>query len=209
VDEYLQKLDGFGVSLDEREIITAAQATGIYLQERHPGGCKLFVVGQPSLIRTLEGYGLTVVNDPGEDADVVVASMDLGLSYDKIRDAELLIRNGSHFVGTNPDATYPTPGGLYPGSGTVIGAIEIASGKKATIIGKPQPLLYQMALRRLALAPEETLGIGDRLETDIAGAQAAGMPSALVLTGAATLAQAKAFSPPPDIIIEDLSELIF
>jgi 4-nitrophenyl phosphatase len=91
----------------------------------------------------------------------------------------------------------------------VIGAIEIASGKKATIIGKPQPLLYQMALRRLALAPEETLGIGDRLETDIAGAQAAGMPSALVLTGAATLAQAKAFSPPPDIIIEDLSELIF
>jgi 4-nitrophenyl phosphatase len=209
IDEYLQKLNGFGVSLNEREIITSAQATGIYLQEHHPGGCRLFVVGQPSLIHTLEDYGLTVVSDPQDDVEVVVASMDLGLSYDKIRDAELLIRNGCTFVGTNPDVTYPTPGGLYPGSGTVIGAIEIASGQEPIIIGKPQPLLYQMALRRLDLKPEETLGIGDRLETDIAGAQAAGMPSALVLTGAATLAQAKAFSPPPDIIIQDLSELLF
>ncbi|MCB2203008.1 HAD-IIA family hydrolase [bacterium] len=209
VDEYIQKMRGLGVAVDEREIITAAQATGIYIQEHNPGGCRLFVVGQPSLIRTLEDYGLTVVSDPQDNVDVVVASLDLALSYDKIRDAELLIRDGCEFIGTNPDVTYPTPGGLYPGSGTVIGAIEIASGQKPTIIGKPQPLLYQMALRRLELKPEETLGIGDRLETDIAGAQAAGMPSALVLTGAATLAQAKAFSPPPDIIVQDLTELIF
>lgn len=209
VDEYLQKLSGFGVTLDDQEIITSAQATGIYIQAHHPGGCRLFVVGEPGLARTLEDYDLTVVSDPQDDVDIVVASMDLSLSYEKIKDAELLIRNGCEFIGTNPDATYPTPDGLYPGSGTVIGAIEIASGQKPTLIGKPQPLLYQMALRRLGLKPEETLGVGDRLETDIAGAQAAGMPSALVLTGAATLAQAKAFSPAPDIIVQDLSELIF
>lgn len=209
VDEYLQKLSGFGVTLDDQEIITSAQATGIYIQAHHPGGCRLFVVGEPGLARTLEDYDLTVVSDPQDDVDIVVASMDLSLSYEKIKDAELLIRNGCEFIGTNPDDTYPTPDGLYPGSGTVIGAIEIASGQKPTLIGKPQPLLYQMALRRLDLKPEGTLGIGDRLETDIAGAQAAGMPSALVLTGAATLAQAKAFSPAPDIIVQDLSELIF
>jgi 4-nitrophenyl phosphatase len=135
--------------------------------------------------------------------------MDTGLTYEKIKNAELLVRDGCEFIGTNPDVTYPAPEGLIPGAGTVIGAIEIASGHKATIIGKPEPLLYQMALRRLSLAPEETLGVGDRLETDILGAQAAGVRSAFVLSGASTLAQAEQMEKKPDIITQNLSELIF
>jgi 4-nitrophenyl phosphatase len=179
------------------------------LSEQYPNGCNVYVVGSPSLKETLESYDLRVVSEAEDDVQVVVASMDLELNYEKLKHATLLIRSGCEFIGTNPDATFPTPEGLLPGSGMVVGALEIASGQQAKIMGKPKPLLYEMALKRLELAPEETLAIGDRLETDIAGAQAVGMHTALVLTGASTLAQAQDFDPPPEVIQQNLSDLIF
>jgi len=209
VGEYYAKLAHFGVELEDWQIITAAQAVGIYLRERYPEGCRVFMIGQPSLRETLETYGLMVVDEDKDNVEVVVASLDYGLTYNKLKHASLLVQSGCKFIGTNPDVTLPTPEGFIPGSGTVIGAVEIASGKKAKMIGKPEPLLYQMALQRLDLKPGETLGVGDRLETDIAGAQAAGMHTALVLTGASTLAQAHNFNPPPEIITQDLTGLIF
>jgi len=209
VEEYQQKLADFRVELEDWQIINSAQAVGIYLSEHYPTGSNVYVVGQPSLKKTIESYGIKVVNENDEEVQAVVASMDFGLSYDKLKHAALLIRSGCDFIGTNPDATYPAPEGLLPGSGTVVGALEIASGKKARIIGKPQPLLYQMALNRLKLAPDETLAIGDRLETDVVGAQAAGIYTALVLSGVSTLEQAQQFTPPPDIIVQDLTALIF
>ena len=209
VDEFFTKISRFGVELEDWQVISAAQATGIFLAEKYPNGCRVFAVGTPSLTKILETAGLTVVSDRHADVQVVVAAMDTGLTYEKLKDAELLVRSGCEFIGTNPDVTYPSPEGLIPGAGTVIGAIEIASGQKATIIGKPEPLLYQMALRRLGLKPEETLGVGDRLETDILGAQAAGVYSAFVLSGASTLEQAQQMPQAPDIIVNDLSELIF
>lgn len=209
VEEYQQKLNRFGVQLEGWQIINSAQAVGIYLSDHYPCGSKVYVVGQPSLKTTIASYGFKIVNEDDEDIRAVVASMDFELSYEKLKHAALLIRSGCEFIGTNPDATYPTPEGLLPGSGTVIGALEIASGKEAKIIGKPQPLLYQMALNRLELAPDETLAIGDRLETDIAGAKEAGMHTALVLTGVSTRKQAERFTPPPDIIAQDLTTLIF
>ena len=209
VDQYLAKLADFDVKLESDQIITAALATGIYLREHYGEGTRVYVVGQSSLKNTLASYGLTILEDDDKDAAVVIASIDFNLSYEKIKHASLLIQSGSVFIGTNPDRTLPTPEGLIPGSGTIIGALEIASGKKAKFIGKPEPLLYQMAFQKLDLLPEETLAIGDRLETDIAGAQAAGIHTALVLSGASTLSQAEGFDPKPEIICSDLSELIF
>jgi 4-nitrophenyl phosphatase len=209
VAEYHQKLNGFGVNLDDWQVINAAQAAGIILNEKFPNGCNVYVVGSLSLKRTLEAYGLKVVDEDEINVQAVVASIDFDLSYDKLKHATLLIRSGCDFIGTNSDATYPTPEGLIPGSGTVVGALEIASGRKSKIVGKPEPLLYEMALKRLGLQPDETLAIGDRLETDIAGAQAAGIHSALVLTGVSTLTQARDFNPPPEVITQDLSTLIF
>ena len=208
VTEYLNKLKGFGLLVQPSQVITAAMATGIYLREAYPDGCRIYVVGQPGLKRTLAEYGHQVVDETAKDVQVVVGSVDYNLSYDKLKHASMLIRSGCQFIGTNPDVTLPTPEGLVPGSGTVIGALEIASATKPTLIGKPEPLLYQMALKQLDLHPEETLAIGDRLETDIAGAQAAGMHTALVLTGASSLIQAKEFNPPPEIISKELSELV-
>lgn len=210
VDEYLDKLRGFGVIIEPRQVITAAMATGIYLREVYPDGCNIFVVGQPSLKRTLRGYGFTVVDETSqEDVQVVIGLVDFDLSYAKLKHASLLIQGGCQFIGTNPDVTLPTPEGLVPGSGTVIGALEISSSTKATLIGKPKPLLYKMAIKQLDLHPEETLAIGDRLETDILGAQAAGIHNALVLTGASTLLQAQSYNPPPEIITQNLTELVF
>ena len=208
IDEYLNRFEGFGVTLEASQVITSGQAVGMYLKDRYPDGANVYVVGQPGLKKTISSYSFNVVDEEVQDVQAVVASMDFSLTYDKIKHASLLIQDGSGFIGTNPDPTLPTPSGFIPGSGTVIGAIEIASGTKAKIIGKPQPTLYEMALERLGLKPEETLAIGDRLDTDIAGAQAAGIHTALVLTGASTLQEAQQFEPQPEIIIQDLQELI-
>lgn len=208
VPEYVEKMAGFGVDVSEEQIINSAQAVGIYLSDHPQKWRRVYVIGQPSLKKTLRDYGLKVEDKETAEVDVVVASLDYSLTYDKLKHASLLIQDGAEFIGTNPDATLPTPEGFFPGSGTVIGALEIASGKKAKIIGKPEPLLYQMALKRLDVPPKVALAIGDRLETDIAGAQAAGIHTTLVLTGASTLAQAELFDPQPELIVADLSELI-
>jgi 4-nitrophenyl phosphatase len=209
VDEYRAKLNRFGVELESWQIINSSQAVGIYLHEKYPQGADVFVVGQPSLKATLAEHGMRIVTDEEEKVDVVVAGLDFGLTYDKLKHASLLIQSGSYFVGTNPDVSFPTPAGLTPGAGTVIGALEIASGHKAKFIGKPEPALYEIAMRRLQLTSEETLAIGDRYETDIIGAHAAGMHAALVLSGVTTAAQAQKYDPQPDIIVQDLTTLIF
>jgi len=209
VQGYLEKLAGFNVYLSDEQVINSAQAAGIYLQDNYAAGTKVYVVGQPSLKQTLEHFGMVVCDDANNDIQVVIVSFDYKLTYEKLKTASLLIQSGCDFVGTNPDRTLPTPEGFIPGSGTVIGALEIASGRKAMIIGKPEPFLYEMALKRLGLSPSETLAVGDRLETDIAGAQAAGIHTALVLTGASTLEQAQAFNPPPEIVTQDFTELVF
>jgi len=209
VEEYHKKLRKFSVELDDWQVINSAQAVGIYLQRKYPQGAAVYVVGQPSLKTSIADTGLRIISDDEPSADVVVASLDYELTYEKLKRAALLIRAGSYFVGTNSDITLPTPNGLIPGSGTIIRALEIATEVKAKLIGKPEPYLYEMALDRLQLTPNETLAIGDRLETDIAGAQAAGMHTALVLSGVSTREQAESFHPQPDLIAQDLTDLFF
>jgi len=208
VEEYLDKLANFGVHLDPEQVINTSQATGIFLQEKFPSGTTIYVVGTPSLKKILQSFGFTIAERNSPEVEVVVASLDFSLTYEKLSDASLLIQSGCEFIGTNPDMTLPTPQGFIPGAGTVVRALEVASGRKATIIGKPEPLLYEIALRRLGTQPEETLAIGDRLETDIAGAQAAGIHTALVLSGASTMEQARQFPQPPDVIANNLLELV-
>ena len=208
VEEYHEKLARFGVDLIDGEVITTAKALGIYISQHYPPGVMAYVIGQPSLKKTLESFDVKVVDESVAEPDVVVASLDYSLTYKKLKHASLLIQSGLDFIGTNPDVTLPTPEGFIPGSGTVICALEIATGKKARMIGKPEPLLYEMALSYLAASPDETLAIGDRLETDILGAQNAGIHTALVLTGAATQKQAEEWRPRPEIIASSLMELI-
>jgi 4-nitrophenyl phosphatase len=112
------------------------------------------------------------------------------------------------FYGTNPDTTFPMPKGLVPGAGALLAAIEAASGRQPVVVGKPSPLLFEIAAGRMDIPAASILVVGDRLETDIAGGQAFGARTALVLTGVGTLEQAGGWSPPPTIVTPSLSALL-
>lgn len=204
-DGHLAKVRGFGVDLSPQQVVSSSQAAADYLQQRFPEGGRVFVVGEPPLAKALEEAGFAQAE---QDVHAVVAGLDRTLSYEKLSRAAVLIRGGAVFVGTNPDLTFPTPDGLVPGAGSILAAIEAATSVPPVIAGKPSPRMYEMALKRMGVAPEHTLVIGDRLETDIAGAQAIGCLSGVVLSGVSTIEQVRAWRPAPDWIAEDLASLV-
>ena len=204
---YLGLLAEFDVELDPWQVIGSSQATAHYLSAKHPAGGPVYIVGEVGLHQALAEANFQHSTDE-EDVLAVVVGLSLGIDYVTIARAAQLIRGGAAFIGTNPDKTFPTPQGLYPGAGVMLAAVESASGAKPTVIGKPQSGMYQVALERLGTSPTETLVVGDRLETDIAGAQRMGCHTALVLSGVASLTDAQIWSPRPDIIAQDLTEVI-
>lgn len=205
VEQYQQKIERFGVKLDEWQIINSSQATARYLSKKYPHGGPIFIIGEEGLYTTLEREGYY---HSEKNAKAVVAGLDRTITYEKLKLATILIRNGSEFIGTNPDKTYPMPEGLVPGAGSILAALEAATEIPPRIIGKPAPEMYYAALERLGTTPEETLVVGDRLETDIAGAQATGCLSGLVLSGVTDLEMAKNWNPPPNFIFKDLESLL-
>ncbi|MBI4927161.1 MAG: HAD-IA family hydrolase, partial [Anaerolineae bacterium] len=118
-----------------------------------------------------------------------------------------LIRKGAEFVGTNPDLTFPSPEGLTPGAGSVLAFIEAGSSQAPLITGKPEPLMFDLAMERMGLVPDQVLVIGDRLDTDILGGQRAGCKTAAVLTGVSTLAEIQSWQPAVDLVLNNLSDL--
>jgi 4-nitrophenyl phosphatase len=143
-----------------------------------------------------------------EEAQAVVMGIDRGINVDKMREATLLVRRGVPFFATNDDKTFPTPRGEIPGAGAWLAVVTTASGIQPVVAGKPAPYLIDLARQRLGTSKEETLVVGDRLETDIAGGQAAGCPVALVLSGVSGREQAEAWKPRIDIVAADLAALV-
>jgi len=204
-DQYIEKLANFGVYLERRQIVNSSQATASYLRQRHPNGGPVFVVGEQGLKIELAAQGFY---DSDLEPLAVVVGLDRTITYEKLKKAGLLVRAGAPFIATNPDKTYPTPEGLVPGSGVFVGAVQAASDVDPVIIGKPEPEMYRLALHRMGLLPEQVLVVGDRLETDIAGAQKLKCRTALVLSGVSTLEQAQSWHPAPEYIAENLSTLL-
>lgn len=205
VEEYINKLENFGVTIESWQIVTSATATAEYLRKNKPEGGLVFVIGENGLKSALKENNFSHAE---ENVSTVVVGLDREVNYKKLLRGSLLIQNGAEFLGTNPDLTLPTPEGFAPGAGAIISALEAATSVKAKIIGKPQPTMFIQALERLKSTPEETLVIGDRIETDIAGGQAAGCRTALVLTGATNQETAVTWTSLPDLILPDLSALI-
>ena len=204
-DQYIEKLAKFGVFLEHWQVINSSQATADYLRQRYPKGGPVFVIGEQGLKIELAAQGFY---ESEQEPLAVVVGLDRTITYEKLKKAGLLVRAGAPFVATNPDKTYPTPEGLAPGSGVFVGAVQAASDVDPVIIGKPEPEMYRLALHRLGLRPDQVLVVGDRLETDIAGAQKLKCRTALVLSGVSTLDQAKIWHPAPDYIVENLSALL-
>ena len=141
-------------------------------------------------------------------AQAVVMGIDRGINFDKASEATLLVRKGIPFYTTNTDKTFPTPRGETPGSGAWVSVITTATDVQPIIAGKPFPFLMELSLEKLGTRKQETLVVGDRLETDIVAGQAVGCPTALVLSGVSTKEQAEAWEPKIDIIAKDLASLV-
>jgi 4-nitrophenyl phosphatase len=203
--QYVDRLAEFGVHLETWQIINSAHAVTSYLCRQYPDGGTVYVIGEAGITEALAEKGFTT----GEkNVIAVVVGMDRQLNYEKLSRASLLIRSGVPFIGTNPDRTFPVPEGLIPGAGAILAALETATSVSPLIMGKPLPAMYQLALERLGTSPADTLVVGDRLETDIAGAQAIGCRTAVVLSGVSKEADVLAWQPRPDIIARDLAYLV-
>lgn len=208
-DQYVDRLTKLGVNVRPEQVVTSALGVAFMLAQKFPRGTKVFVIGEDGIRAALEEKGFEVMSvEQATQAEVVVMGIDRGITFEKMREATLLIRNGAPFYATNPDKTFPTPRGEIPGAGAWISVIVTATEVEPIIAGKPFPYLMELSLEKLGTAAAETLVVGDRLETDIAAGQAVGCPTALVLSGVSTQAQASAWSPAIEVIADDLSTLI-
>jgi len=202
--DYVHKLERLGISgVAERQIITSGTTTVDYLQRHYTRGTAIHVLGGDGLRALVAGAGFTLA----DTAQLVVVGIDPQLTYDKLKRAALLLRAGADFIGTNDDRSIPTPEGLAPGAGSILAALRAATDREPLVMGKPHAPMFATALALLGSTPERTLMIGDRLDTDIAGAHAAGLRTALVLTGVATRADVAASSIQPDQVYVDIAAI--
>ncbi len=206
-EQYAAKLARFGVEVPTAHVLTSSQATATYLASQAPPGARVYAIGEEGVRRALEQHGFVLTNKADEGAAYVVVGWDRQLTWDKLATAALLIHAGAGFIGTNPDTNYPTEQGPVPGNGAQLAALETTTGIAPTIIGKPEPWMYEEALRRMNARPETTAVVGDRLDTDITGGRRAGLTTVLVLSGISTRADVASSSTKPDLICADIEEL--
>lgn len=210
---YAAKLTRLGIPTASEDVITSSMVLARELAARHPGA-HVYVLGEPPLVAELRRAGLAVVDDPeasGLRVDVVVASFDRTLTWEKLKRAHLALRQGARLVATNPDRTCPVEEGDVPDAGAVIAALQASSGKTPEwVAGKPSPLMIQAALARLGVPPERAVLVGDRLETDIVMARQAGIASVLVLTGVTDRKSAEQApgGARPDYVVSSIAQLI-
>lgn len=208
-EEYQKKLASLGVDVDASQVITSALGLAFLLARIYPPTTKIFMIGGNGVRAALEEKGFEVMPlERASDAQVVVQGIDRGINFEKVAEATLLVRNGVPFYTTNTDRTFPTPRGEIPGSGAWLSVVTTATGVEPISAGKPFPYLMELSLERLGTRKEETLVVGDRLETDIAAGQAVGCPTALVLSGVSTKEEAEKWEKKIDIIADDLSALV-
>ncbi|UOA08190.1 HAD-IIA family hydrolase [Methylobacter sp. S3L5C] len=215
--QYVTKLVQMGVTVTQKQILTSGTATALYLSKQvNPAETRVFVIGVDGATQPLIDHGFTLtglyeVNNDNDTlkigADIVVCGKDETLTWDKLATATLNIRAGAKFIGTNADTTLPTEHGITHGNGAILAALEVATGVTPTIIGKPEPIIYQQALALLGVEPDETVAIGDRLETDILGAVRTGIRSIMVLTGISTKDDLKVADYQPTWVMPDISAI--
>lgn len=206
--EYAVKLFRMKLPTETNDVITSGHAVIAELKRLGlEKGDRVHVCAGEGLNRLLIHNRFVPVTDTTDVQAVVVGWNPKG-TYDDIRKAADLARSGVHFIASNADATYPTDKGLMPGTGAIVAAIEVASGAKATVVGKPRPELFQLGLERAGVPAERTLFCGDRASSDIVGAHAAGLAAALVLTGVTRESDLATMGVTPEYILDDTTDLL-
>ena len=203
-EELQQRLHRLGVDVDAMHFYTAALATASFLASQCPGG-SAFVIGDAGLTNALYQVGISM-NDV--DPDYVVLGESASYSYDKITHAINLILAGARLIGTNPDNFLPSGKKRYPGCGAMMAPIERATGRKAYFMGKPNPLMIRHAMRCLECSREDTVFIGDSMETDIIAGINSEVETALVLSGATTKEDLELYPYRPRFILNGVGDII-
>lgn len=208
-EQYVALLKDFGVDVEPWQVVTSSQAAAHAMAQKFPAGTRVFMIGEDGLRIPLEERGFEILsNEDAPQAEVVVMGLDRGVTFQKVVEATLLVRRGIPFYATNPDKTFPTPRGLIPGAGAWYSVVTTATEVEPIVAGKPFPFLMDLSMEKLGTRNDETLVIGDRLDTDIAAGQGVGCPTALVLSGVATREQAESWTPKIEIIVDDLATLM-
>jgi glycerol 3-phosphatase-2 len=190
-----------GIDASPDEVVTSAVAASQLIEP----GTRCLVIGMEGLVEALRDRGCVLVVEPDE-AETVVVGWDRTVVWDDLRRATLALAHGARFMATNADVSYQTKEGPWPGNGAIIAALSAASGRTPEIAGKPQPALFHAIAQRLGDGP--LLMVGDRPETDLAGAAAMGWDTALVLTGVTGTDAVDRISPRPTWVLDDLRGLL-
>lgn len=211
-DEVAAKLARLGMPRPEGRVLTAGWAACRAIAARFPGA-RVFVLGVPPVVEMAAAAGLRPVWQEAEDGptpDVVLSALDRTLTYARLTRGLQAILRGAAFYAVNRDPRLPVEDGFEPGTGAIATALEYASGQRAQIIGKPAPGIALEAMRQLGVDPAETLMVGDGLDLDIVAGHAAGVTTALVLTGLTTAAQGREATGErkPDLVFPDLCALL-
>jgi 4-nitrophenyl phosphatase len=208
-EAYERKLAAMGLDIPASAVITSALATRDYLLQRLPEGAGIYVIGMPALREQLfEGTPFHPVQFGEEQPAAVVIGLDLEFTYAKLKAAHEAIQRGALFIATNADTTLPTEAGLVPGAGSIVAALAAATGQRPIVIGKPETPMLETAMTRMGAQPEETVMLGDRLDTDILAGERAGTLTVLVLTGVSTREDLSSAEVLPDVVVSDLPSLV-
>lgn len=222
--EFQTKLTKLGISINIENIMTSSSLTANYIARESPKS-RIYVIGEDGLKNELKSAGLEVLNDWQEknddkifdfnfdDVDYIITGMDRFINYTKISRATHILLNYDKvkFIATNADFTFPTVQGLIPGGGAMIKILEELSSRRVEqIIGKPEPEMYETAVKLSNTPKDKTIMFGDRLETDILGANRIGMSTCLVLTGVTSMTDLENLTDEdaPTIIVNDLQDAL-
>ncbi|HSS35113.1 MAG TPA: HAD-IIA family hydrolase [Patescibacteria group bacterium] len=223
--DYVDRLAAMGAPVSAERVVSSPRATALWLAERDPRPRRVLAFGGPGLGRELQDVGFEVVTAAEAAArveaegidgytaagrpDAVVVGLDPDVTYGRLAVAVETARAGALFVVTNRDPVYPTETRLMPGAGSMVAAVETASGVRAISIGKPEPLLLLEAAHAAGEEPGDAVMIGDGIATDLAAARAVGARCVLMLTGVTTRAEIEALPPAerPTAVAADAEEL--
>ena len=202
--ELQQKLERLGLEVDEKHFYTSALSTAAFLKQQCPGG-SAYVIGEPGLVGALYEAGFTM-NEV--NPDYVVMGETHAYSFEKIERAVQLVRAGAKLIGTNPDLTGPVEGGIVPACKALMSPIELATGRNAYYLGKPNPLMMRHGLSLLGVSPEECAIIGDRMDTDIVAGVECGIDTVLVLSGVTTEHEMRKFPYRPRYVLSGVGDIV-
>lgn len=205
-EEHRTSLSDMGMNIPTSRILTSALVARHHLEQVAPPGSRLSVIGMAGLQDALLGDGYFHADT--RTPEFVVAGLDLSFTYRKGRAAARAILGGAAFIGTNGDALRPTEQGVEPEAGAILAFLEAATGVSPTVVGKPEPLMFEMALKQVGVQPRESLVVGDNLHTDVSGAKAAGIASVLVMNGVTSARALTAHSQKPTLVVSSLEELL-